>query len=67
MASEIANYIDECYKVEQEEKLKDVYVTDHSVKETKYLTKSDEEDEELYSYQKALEEYNSSEKDSVFA
>ena len=45
MASEIANYIDECYKVEQEEKLKDVYVTDHSVKETKYLTKSDEEDE----------------------
>lgn len=58
MASEISNYIDECYKVEQDDKLKDVYVTDHSDSTKKYLSKSEEEDEDLYAYQKSIEEYN---------
>jgi hypothetical protein len=40
--------------------LKDVYVTDHSTPTTKYLSKSDEEDEELLNYQKAMEDYNES-------
>ena len=42
MNSEISNFIDECYKVEQAEKLKDVYVTDHSSPDIKYLSKSEE-------------------------
>jgi len=58
MANEISAYIDECYKAEQGEKLKDVYVTDHSSPDIKYLSKSEEEDEDLYAYQKSIDEYN---------
>lgn len=58
MADEISAYIDECYKAEQGEKLKDVYVTDHSSPDIKYLSKSEEEDEDLYAYQKSIDEYN---------
>ena len=58
MGDELAKYIDDCYQVEKEEKLRDVYVTDHSVVEQKYLSSGDDEDEDFYNYQKSLEEYN---------
>lgn len=40
--------------------MKDVYVTDHSSPTTKYLSKSEQEDEDLENYKKAMEEYNES-------
>jgi hypothetical protein len=38
--------------------LKDVYVTDHSVVEKKYITSSEPEEEEFFNYEKSVEEYN---------
>jgi hypothetical protein len=58
MSNEIASYIDQCYKAEQEEKFKDVYVTDHASPDVKYLSKSEDEDEDLYAYQQSIDEYN---------
>jgi hypothetical protein len=58
MGDELAKYIDDCYQVEKEEKLRDVYVTDHSEPENKSLSMGEEEDEDFYNYQKSLEEYN---------
>lgn len=38
--------------------MKDVFVTDHSTPAPKRITATDEEDNEFYEYQKAIEEYN---------
>jgi len=51
MKEEIAAYIDKCYEHERIEKLKDVYVTDHSPVAPKLVTGSEEEDQEFFDYQ----------------
>mmetsp|Transcript_36145 Transcript_36145/g.55505 ORF Transcript_36145/g.55505 Transcript_36145/m.55505 type:complete len:306 (+) Transcript_36145:359-1276(+) len=60
MEAEIRQYIDDCYAYEEKEKLKDVYVTDHSEPEQKFLTHSSSDDKALFDYHQALEEYNAS-------
>ncbi len=60
MQNEISQYIEKCYEYEEAEKLKDVYVSDHSAPEQKFLTHSSAEDKALYEYHQALEEYNAS-------
>ena len=59
MSAEISAYIDECYQYEREAKLEDVYVTDHTPVEKKYVTNGEADDEDFYNYAKAVEEYNS--------
>jgi hypothetical protein len=51
MKEEIANYIQKCYDYEEQEKLSDLYVTDHSSPEPKQATQNEEEDNEFYNYQ----------------
>lgn len=58
MQNEISKYITDCYQAEQDVKLKDVYVTDHSPVEEKYVSNGEEEDEDFFAYQQSLEEYN---------
>jgi len=41
-------------------KYDDVYVTNHKPIPKKYLTLSEEEDQEYFDYQKSIEEYNNS-------
>ena len=65
MKNEIAAYITACYDVEKAEKFKDVYVTDHEPVAPKYTTAGEEEDQDFFEYQQALDEYNSDTK-SVF-
>lgn len=48
--NEIANYIDSCYNYEKENKLEDVYITDHKPVPKKYLTNNEEEDQDFYEY-----------------
>ena len=36
-----------------------MYVTDHVAVEQKYVTSSEEEDNDFYDYQKAIDDYNS--------
>lgn len=68
MNAELSKYIDDCYDKEKEVKLNDVYVTDHSEVEQKYLSSGDDEDEDFYNYQKSLEEYNNDvSSDAVFS
>jgi len=68
MNAELSKYIDDCYDKEKELKLNDVYVTDHSEVEQRYLSSGDEEDEDFYNYQKSLEEYNNDvSSDAVFS
>jgi hypothetical protein len=59
MSAEISAYIDECYQYEREAKLEDVYVTDHTPVEKKYVTNGEADDEDFYNYARAVEEYNS--------
>ena len=59
MKAELGNYIHECEKYEEMEKLNDVYVTDHVPIEPKLNTMSEEEDQDFYDYHKSLDEYNS--------
>lgn len=40
------------------EKLKDVFVTDHTPKVKQFLTTSEEEDQQYYNYMKSLSDYN---------
>jgi len=58
MANEIGKYIDDCYEHERLEKFKDVYVTDHSPVDPKYVTGGEEEDLDYFEYQKSLDAYH---------
>jgi hypothetical protein len=59
MKAQLNNYIHDCNKYEEMQKLSDVYVTDHVAEDPKLNTASEEEDQDFYDYQKSLEEYNS--------
>lgn len=58
MAAEIEKYIGDCYQYEKDLKLRDVYVTDHKKEDTKGITQSEEEDQDFYDYEQAVEAYN---------
>lgn len=58
MRDEIINYIESCYHHEELTKLDDVFITDHQIVPKKYVTTSDEEDQDFYEYQQAIEAYN---------
>lgn len=55
---EISAYINECEEFEKAQKLKDVYVTDHEPLRPKYLTGSDDEDEECRAYEASVAAWN---------
>lgn len=57
--AEVSSYIEACEDYERGEKLKDVYVTDHVPATPKYLTGSDEEDDECRAYEASVNAYNS--------
>lgn len=68
MKNEIANYITDCYQVEKDDKLKDVYVTDHVPVDEKFISNNEEEDEDFFAYQQALDAYNAdSSSEAVFS
>lgn len=46
--------------------MRDVYVTDHTPVDKKHMTTSEEEDEDFYAYQKALEEYDNEPAEKVY-
>jgi len=50
MTNEIAAYIDDCYQHEKDVKYEDVYVTDHTPVEKKFVTNSEADDEDFYAY-----------------
>ncbi len=54
MKEEIEGFIQKVYKEEQEALLKDVYVTDHKPKQSKYNTINNKEDEQFYKYKQSL-------------
>lgn len=62
MKSQISKYITDCYDAEKAEKFKDVYVTDHEPVEPKYTTAGDDEDQDYFDYQQAMDEYNADSK-----
>lgn len=55
---EISSFIAKAQKYEEEQLLKDVYVTDHTPKQARYSTTNKKDDENFFRYQQALEEYN---------
>lgn len=55
---QVGAYIAACYEHEKLMKLKDVYITDHKPVEKKKVTYSEEEDQDFFDYEKAVEEYN---------
>lgn len=61
MREEAIQYIEDCYKHEELRQLDDVYVTDHKPVPRKYITESEDADQDFYEYQKAVEEYNNDE------
>jgi hypothetical protein len=65
MKDEVDGYISEAYQKEQEALLRDVYVTNHEPRDKKYLTVSDQEDQDFYKYKKSLEEYTNDVKPRV--
>jgi hypothetical protein len=56
--AEINAYIQSCYDFEAGKLLEDVYVTDHQPEAKKYLTGSEEEDQDFYEYEQSVAEYN---------
>jgi hypothetical protein len=50
MKDEIADYLSKAYDSEREEKLKDVYVTDHQPKDKKFHTINKKDDVQFYNY-----------------
>lgn len=50
MVKEIQAYVAECYEYEHQEKLKDVYITDHKPVELKKATYNEEEDQDFFDY-----------------
>lgn len=59
-AAELSAYIESCYSYEKERKLAGVFVTDHKAVAKKYLTTSEEEDQDFYEYQQSVAAYNAS-------
>jgi len=55
---EIESYIKKVYDDEAQQQLKEVYVTNHEAKKSRYHTTSKKEDEQFFTYKQALEEYN---------
>lgn len=51
-------YIDKCYKYEEEQLLKDVYVTDHVRVEKRLISNNEEEDQDFFDYEQSVDEYN---------
>lgn len=52
---EFGRYVGEAFRIDQEQKLKDVFVTDHKPIEQKYLTLNQGEDYQYFNYIKSLE------------
>lgn len=57
MKEEVQEFIANAEKQVLESKLKEVYVTDHTPKVTKYSTLNEEEDLEYYNYVRSVEQY----------
>lgn len=51
-------HINDCYDKEFEKKLENVYVTDHTPRDRKFMTHGEEEDLAFFEYKKRLEAYN---------
>jgi hypothetical protein len=66
MKEEIEGYIQKVYKEEQEQLLKDVYVTDHKPKQARYNTINNKDDEQFFKYKQSLQEYNSTPAEPVY-
>jgi hypothetical protein len=62
MQNELAAYITACYDREKEIKYQDVYVTDHEPVDPKYVTAGEEEDQDFFDYQQALDAYDADNK-----
>jgi hypothetical protein len=58
MKAEIEAFLQSAYKEEREALLKDVYVTDHKLKQAKFNTINKKDDEQFYNYKQSLAEYN---------
>ena len=54
---EIQQYLDKVVASQQEDSMKDVYITDHKAKIKKFITFSEEEDEHYYQYMQSLNHY----------
>lgn len=65
MKREITEYIEDVYHSQIADKMKDVYVTDHKPKPSKYLTFSEEEDAMFFKYRQSLDNYKTSKKEKV--
>ena len=55
---QIEDFLAKAEEKMHEEQLKDVYTTDHTPKQKKFSTTSEEEDLQYYNYMKSLEDYN---------
>ena len=58
MKAELSNFVQDCYDHEEMRQLDDVYVTDHKPVDKKYLTGSEEEDQDFFDYQQSIDDYN---------
>lgn len=58
MKEEITQYIEECYKYEEDFQLNDVYVTDHQPVAKKYATQGEDEDQDFFDYEQSVDDYN---------
>jgi len=58
ISAEINKYVADCYQYEKDLQLRDVHVTDHVKEDTKGITQSEDEDQDFYDYEKAVEAYN---------
>jgi len=58
MQEEYQAYVEQCYNYEKTQELKDLYVTDHTEPEKKFLTFNSSDDQALYEYHQAMEAYN---------
>ena len=56
--AELLDFIEKAEEQTHQEKLKDIYVTDHVPKAKQFSTTSDEDDEQYYNYVKSLQDYN---------
>ena len=56
--NELGSFVDACYAYEQEFKYNDVYVTDHKKVDAKVITNGENEDQDLFDYEQAVDAYN---------
>lgn len=62
---ELENFVAKAYEDDSKAKMEDVYLTDHTPKDKKYHTNSEEEDEQFFKYKQSVQDYN--EQDSDFS